>query len=381
MILKHLFEEVMTNRLIQWTISNPRKKSEPIKRKVIRPVIINGGMMFQIESFTKEQAFHENIDVDRLLVVLEEILKEQAYRQCDIFTEDKDFHVLINKKGDMTVKKNKASKKPVTLTHNQQKQYILKDGQPIPFLMELGIMTESGKVVDKRYKKFKQINRFVEMVDDIMIDLTASHPSDQPIRIIDFGSGKSYLTFALYHYLVNIKGLNVDIVGLDLKADVIDTCNQLKDKLGYHQLSFKVGNIEQYVGHSSVDMVVTLHACNTATDAALKKAVSWGAKVIMSVPCCQKEFNQQIDRHAFHGLLEHGIIKERVSALMTDAMRAKWLEAMGYEVKLLEFVDMAHTPKNIMIRGIKTRDMDQELLKQLNVLQNTLGVDLSILSD
>lgn len=379
MTFNQLYDEVLQQKLIQWTISNPRKKSESIKRMVIRPVVIGERMMFQIESFTKEQAFHENIDMDRLLIVLEEKDILLAYRQQDIFTEKQDFHVLVSKKGDMNVKRSEATKTSAQTQHNQEKQYILPVGEPIPFLVSLGIMTSTGKVVDKRYNKFKQINRFVEMVDDVIASLMPLQTTDKPLRIIDFGSGKSYLTFALYHYLVHIKQMHVDIVGLDLKKDVIEDCNQLKDRLNYEGLRFKVGNIEGYDEHNEVDMVVTLHACNTATDAALKKAVGWGAKVIMSVPCCQKEFNQQIDRQAFYGLLEHGIIKERVSALMTDALRAKWLQAMGYDVQLLEFVDMSHTPKNIMIRGLLVNQQDDHLLKEISSIQEALDVNLTIM--
>jgi len=377
---KKLYQSINEENLIMWIVSNPRLKSQPIKKVVIRPVLISNQLMYQVEKFTEKQAFHENIEMDGLLLVVEKLMAENPFKQFDVFTEKHDYQCLINKKGDMAIKSNLPTKQSVSLSHNIKKQYILEEGTPIPFLIALGIMTATGKVIDKKYNKFRQINRFVEMIDDI-IDNFDGAVSGETIHIIDFGSGKSYLTFALYHYLVFIKKRVVKITGLDLKADVIADCNDLKDQLGYKDLKFKVGDINDYVTKEPIDMVISLHACNTATDAALKKAVNWGAKVIMSVPCCHKEFNQQISKDAFNGLLEHGIIKERVSALMTDAFRSKWLEAMGYQVQLLEFVDMAHTPKNIMIRAIKHTQVDAGLLKEALLLQDNLDINLSIFSN
>jgi len=173
------------------------------------------------------------------------------------------------------------------------------------------------------------------------------------VTILDFGCGKSYLTFAMYHYLKELKAYPVRIIGLDLKADVIAHCNELAQKYGYSGLQFLVGDIAQYEGVDAVDMVVTLHACDTATDYALDKAVKWGAKVILSVPCCQHELNQQIENELLQPVLKYGLIKERMAALLTDALRAEILESKGYQVQILEFIDMEHTPKNILIRGVK----------------------------
>jgi hypothetical protein len=385
MTIDELYYKIIDQDIIWWILSNPRLKTQPIKKAVIRPVLINNQMMYQIETFTEKQAFHENVTSDGLLHSVQKIMVESSFKQLDIFTKKHDYHGLVNKRGEIMVKTAPPTKQVATMAHNQKKQYILEAGTPIPFLIALGVMTSSGKVVDKKYNKFKQINRFVEMIDDIITNFDETGTQDdsdtssnRTLHIIDFGSGKSYLTFALYHYLVYIKKRQVKITGLDLKAEVIADCNQLKNQLGYADLSFKVGDINDYVTEEPISMVISLHACNTATDAALKKAVLWDAKVIMSVPCCHAEFNQQIGKDNFYGLIEHGIIKERVSALMTDAFRSKWLEAMGYRVQLLEFVDMAHTPKNIMIRAIKNSQPNIQLLKEAQVLQKELGVNLTI---
>jgi hypothetical protein len=383
MTFETFFEKLNIDEIIQWIISNPRKKTNAIKKITIRPIEISSKKLFHIESFTEKQAFHENINLDGLLFSVKKHLANSAFKQLDIFTSEIDYHVLINKQGDLMVKQNPATKEMTKLQHNQKKKYILEEGTPIPFLIALGIMTKTGKVVDKMYKKFRQVNRFVELIDDVIDEIDSSieatSSKDKQFKIIDFGSGKSYLTFALYHYLVYIKKFSVQITGLDLKEDVINDCNRLKNQLGYDSLNFIVGDINEYDTSDPIDMVITLHACNTATDAALKKAVGWGSKIIMSVPCCHKEFNHQIDKKEFYGLLEHGIVKERVSALMTDAFRSKWLEAMGYKVQLLEFVDMTHTPKNIMIRAIKVGEENKLLLNEAIKLQTLLGLDLSIL--
>lgn len=227
----------------------------------------------------------------------------------------------------------------------------------MPFLVELGIMNKEGKVLAKRYDKFRQINRFLEMVEDVLADL----PTGRPLTIVDFGCGKSYLTFALYHYLTVRKKRELNIIGLDLKADVIEHCNELAAKIGYDHLKFLVGDIAEYNELEQVDMVITLHACDTATDAALEKAVRWGASVILSVPCCQHELFAQIENEVMSPMLSHGILKERFSALATDAIRAKLLDMMGYSSQLLEFIDLENTPKNILIRAVKSSAGDNSV--------------------
>lgn len=227
---------------------------------------------------------------------------------------------------------------------------MLEEGIPVPFLVDLGVMTAEGKIVRARFDKFRQINRFLEFIEDILPQLA----KDRELTILDFGCGRSYLTFAMYYYLHELKRYDIRIIGLDLKKDVIRHCNELSQRYGYEKLKFLEGNIADYTGVDEVDMVVTLHACDTATDFALAKAVHWNAKVILSVPCCQHELNRQIKNEDLEPVLKYGLLKERISALVTDGLRAQYLEREGYEAQILEFIDMEHTPKNILIRAVRT---------------------------
>ena len=256
------------------------------------------------------------------------------------------------------------SEKTHILTHNRVKQYILKENIPVPFLIDLGVMNKEGRIITQKYDKFRQINRFLEFIQDILPKLDQK----KEVTILDFGCGKSYLTFAMYYYLRELKGYDVNIIGLDLKTDVIQKCNHLAEKYGYEKLHFYQGDIADYEGVSAVDMVVTLHACDTATDYALAKAVEWGAKVILSVPCCQHEVNRQIRNETLEPVLKYGILKERMSALFTDGIRANLLESMGYETQILEFIDMEHTPKNLLIRAVKT-DNKKDIKKAENLMR------------
>ena len=262
----------------------------------------------------------------------------------------------------MTIKqKHHAPKEKVKIqAHNRVKQYILKEGVPVPFLIDLGVMNGQGKIVHARYDKFRQINRFLEFIEDILPQLNKNKEN----VIIDFGCGKSYLTFAMYYYLKEVKGYPVRIIGLDLKEDVIRHCSDLAVRYGYEKLSFTCGDIASYEGVDHVDMVVTLHACDLATDYALEKAVGWGAKVILSVPCCQHELNRQIHNPVLQPVLEYGLLKERMAALYTDGIRAKVLEYRGYNTQILEFIDMEHTPKNILLRAVLRKEGDAEREKK-----------------
>ena len=270
--------------------------------------------------------------------------------------------------GGQRRKHHEQKEKVQIQAHNRVKQYILKEGVPVPFLIDLGVMNEQGKIIHARYDKFRQINRFLEFIEDILPRLSR----DREITILDFGCGKSYLTFAMYYYLRELKGYDVNIIGLDLKTDVIEKCNSLAIRYGYEKLHFYHGDIADYEGVSCVDMVVTLHACDTATDYALAKAVEWGAEVILSVPCCQHEVNKQIKNEMLEPVLRYGILKERMSALITDAVRADLLESKGYDTQILEFIDMEHTPKNLLIRAVRTgKRSDQgkveKMLAALNI--------------
>lgn len=350
--LRALMEQIIQDEsLITGTLSQLRKSEGQTYTKVlIKPVEIKKTLHYQLAYHSSNKVHHENVNVSEAVDVLMELFTN-TFRQALLCTEEADYQVLISKKYKVSILTKSPSKKRVGLSHNRQKQYILEEGRPVPFLVELGIMNGEGKVLAKKYDKFKQINRFLEMIQDVLPHL----PSDRPITILDFGCGKSYLTFALYHYLKVEQRRNLRIVGLDLKADVIEHCNQLATRLNYDTLRFLVGDIANYNELEQVDMVVTLHACDTATDAALEKAIRWDASVILSVPCCQHELFSQVSNDILAPMLEQGILKERFSALATDSIRAQLLDIMGYRTQLLEFIDMEHTPKNIMIRAIKTK--------------------------
>lgn len=353
--LQSLFTDCLNETLIRVILSNPSSKDGVIKI-CARPMLKNKSLLFQIEEYTKTQVFHKNLTAGDAGSYLTGKLSSDTSSQTASFknalVETKSFtaNVLVSKKGTITIKKkmNTSAKQPkISLSHNRKKKYILEEGIPVPFLIDLGVMTQNGNIVNAHYDKFRQINRFLEYED-----ILPSLPTGRELRILDFGCGKSYLTFAIYYYLKVLKGYPVRITGLDLKEDVIRHCNELAVKYGYDKLEFLCGDIAYYDGCSQVDMVVTLHACDTATDYALAKAVGWGAKVILSVPCCQHELNKQMKNDLLSPVLHYGILKERMAALMTDGLRAQILEANGYRTQILEFIDMAHTPKNLLIRAV-----------------------------
>lgn len=345
---------VSEGRLRGATFSQLRRKDGSIPAKtVVRPVELKGALHYQFQYYLDNKVTHENVPQAQAADRMADWLVAH-YRQALIRTDDADVQVLFSKKGKAAVLSKPSTLAPAakdgTLAHNRQKQRVVQEGDAAPFLIELGIMTKEGKVAAQKQDKFRQINRFLEMVADVLPYL----PADREITIVDFGCGKSYLTFALYHLLAVQQGRRISVVGLDLKADVIAFCSELAKKLGYDRLRFQVGDIADYKDQSEVDMVVTLHACDTATDAALVKAVEWGASVILSVPCCQHELFKQIANDTMKPLLSHGLLKERFSALATDAIRAQLLEVLGYRTQLLEFIDPEHTPKNMLIRAVKT---------------------------
>ena len=329
--LRDLLSTVLDSGLNSIVISHTRVKDNPVRKIKYRPVVIKGNIVFQETKTNGTQEFHKNLEKSEALEMILEML-EKDYVQIEVNHSSLNATGLINKKGGLALKiKNKTitqSENTVSLSdsylkrlsHNKKKKYIIEEGVAVPFLVDLGVMTKDGRIVNKRYDKFRQINRFLEFVEDIVAEL----PRDREISIIDFGCGKSYLTFALYYYLKVLQGVDIRITGLDLKETVIDNCNELSKKYGYDKLEFLCGDIATYDKTNSVDMVVTLHACDTATDYALYKAVNWGAKVILSVPCCQHEMNGQIQSDLLNPVLKYGLIKERMSALITDAVRARY---------------------------------------------------------
>ena len=365
--IEELLKRVLTSLLVDMVISGARGGGDFIKIKV-RPVMIRDSLYFQVSRYTDKQVFHENMTAEDALETLSGWILHD-FRQAQIRMQDEIVTVLVSKKGKATVKSKKAACiETQNLEHNRKKQYIIEEGTAVPFMIDLGVMTESGKIIRTRYDKYRQINRFLEFIEDILPEL----PTDRTVHIIDFGCGKSYLTFAMYYYLKVLKHYDIRITGLDLKQKVIEDCQALADRYGYDGLQFLCGDIADYNGTDEVDMVVTLHACDTATDYALYKAVKWHASVILSVPCCQHELNRKMQCETLSGAFQYGLIKERTAALMTDAMRGQLLEMKGYKTQLLEFIDMEHTPKNILIRAVKTgkkksRDSFSDTMKALHV--------------
>ncbi|MBQ1949368.1 MAG: SAM-dependent methyltransferase [Treponema sp.] len=351
--------------IISVTLSKPVKNIEeilgrPYQRIKIRAANNSNSTSYMTELFTQKQAFHEQKSEQELNDFIEKHAGT-TFKNCVIRTESEEITILGNKKGEKTrlVKKIDSTPKVQNITWNRKKNYLIQEGKAVPFLVLLGVMTPEGRVINSKYDKFRQINRFLEFLNDILPEVMKK-VQDRPLRIADFGCGKSYLTFAVHYFLTEIKKIDVEITGLDLKKEVIDWCNKITGELGLKGLNFAIGNIEKYSHKNAPDIMITLHACDTATDYALDYAVKHGSTAILSVPCCQHEINQQTDKNkaeeVFRPLLKYGIIKERFSALVTDALRAEFLEKQGYSVQLLEFIDMEHTPKNILIRAVKTKE-------------------------
>lgn len=382
--------------LISVTFSKPSSEVENILGKAYKKIRIktnssSTGQSFYAEFFTETQVFHKTFSETEL----NDFISQHAgttFKNCVQRFDDKEVTILANNKGKISTIERKNSLNQIThptgssksagdknskyfskpqsadgKNHNRIKNYIIQEGTPVPFLISLGVMTPDGKVINSRYDKFKQINRFLEYIDDILPAVMAQKKSEShPLSIADFGCGKSYLTFAVHYFLTEIKKVECSIIGLDLKKDVIEHCNKLAKEFGCKGLQFKTGDIAEYSDSTpehDPDIVITLHACDTATDFALQYAVSKNAKAILSVPCCQHEINQQLDKNKelrknspariLNPLFKHGLLRERMSALITDSLRAEYLEASGYKVDVMEFIDMSHTPKNILLRCVK----------------------------
>ena len=375
MTIEELLEQCIQKNLIDLTISGLKKKNEelPVKIKV-RPVAMKDKIEYQVSEFIGRKVFHKNYKKDELKKKITDWMQED-YKQAQFTMTDATAQILSGKHSQ-TVKYKKCKEVRVQrdLSHNRTKRYILPEGTPVGFLIDLGVMTKEGKIVRQKYDKYRQINRFLEFVEDILPQLS----KEREQTIIDFGCGKSYLTFAMYYYLKELKGYDIRIIGLDLKEDVIAHCNELKDKYGYGKLSFLVGDIASYTDVDAVDMVETLHACDTATDYALAKAVQWGAKVILSVPCCQHEANRMMENELLQPVLQYGILKERMAAIMTDAVRANLLTAKGYDTQILEFIDMEHTPKNLLIRAVYTGKDSENAAEALKNMEEALHLNLTL---
>lgn len=360
--------EIVNEEVIKIVVSN--KLNKDVKYNKINIELKRnkkGKKYYQVESFTDKQVFHENIESNELEKKLIELVHNN-YKQLGAWTNTNTFDLKISKKGKVFLGKKKADNKSLAnKSHNKEKNYILKEGMIIEPLIDLGVFTKEGKVINSKYDKYKQINRFIEIIDD---EIRKNNYKE--LTILDFGCGKSYLTFVLYYYFVEIKNIKVKMIGLDLKEDVIKKCNEIAKRYKYDDLHFELGDINGYKYENNVDMVITLHACDTATDYALYNAIKWKAKMIFSVPCCQHEFNAQIKPESLSIISKYGIIQERVSALMTDAVRGNLLEAAGYKTQLLEFIDIVHSPKNILIRASKSNISSEKRERALDEVDNLI---------
>lgn len=376
MDITQLLDICISDKLIDMVISGQKNKSEDKAVKVrIRPVILKNEIEYQVSEFVGRKVLHSNhgaADVKKKII---DYMTED-FKQAQINMTDAAATILSSKSKTLTCKYKKAGQLKVQrdLSHNRTKKYIIQEGKPVAFMIDLGVMGQDGKIIRTRYDKFRQINRFLEYIEDILPKLD----KERELTIIDFGCGKSYLTFAMYYYLKELKGYNIRIIGLDLKADVIEHCNELRTRYGYDKLDFYVGDIATYKDVDKVDMVVTLHARDTATDYALAKAVKWGAEVILSVPCCQHEANRTIKSDILSPVMDYGILKERMAAIVTDAARAKLLTANGYDTQILEFIDMEHTPKNLLIRAVKSSKEDISAREKTKDMLEALNLELTI---
>ncbi len=376
MDITQLLDICISDKLIDMVISGQKNKSEDKAVKVrIRPVILKNEIEYQVSEFVGRKVLHSNHSAADVKKKIIDYMTED-FKQAQINMTDAAATILSSKSKTLTCKYKKAGQLKVQreLSHNRTKKYIIQEGKPVAFMIDLGVMGQDGKIIRTRYDKFRQINRFLEYIEDILPKLD----KERELTIIDFGCGKSYLTFAMYYYLKELKGYNIRIIGLDLKADVIEHCNELRTRYGYDKLDFYVGDIATYKDVDKVDMVVTLHACDTATDYALAKAVKWGAEVILSVPCCQHEANRTIKSDILSPVMDYGILKERMAAIVTDAARAKLLTANGYDTQILEFIDMEHTPKNLLIRAVKSGKEDLSAREKTKEMLEALNLELTI---
>ena len=367
--LREALSRIAPESVSKAVLSDPVDKTRD-RRINVRRIRLKDQEVFQFERLTEKQAFHENVQeaslVDRLDAAMED------FRQLMIWNGDTVYSFKITKKGKLLTNKQKNREAGATVQeHDRAKKHLLPEGTVIPPLVDLGVFTKEGKIVKAMYDKYRQIDRFVQMADEA---LEAAHLTDKKLRIVDFGCGKSYLTFILYYYLTEVRHLSVEMTGLDLKEDVIRHCAEIAKRYGYDHLHFEIGDIARFQSEEPMDMVISLHACDTATDYALYHAVQWKSRLILSVPCCQHEVNHQMDQDAFYSVSQYGILKERMAALVTDGLRADLLRAQGYQVQVLEFIDIEHSPKNILIRAHYTGKPNAEAAERVHALVRDLGI-------
>jgi len=374
---------VAEGELMGATLSRPRRSDPSHPTRVsVAPVSVGDELRYRFRFHEATRARDENLAPDAAAGRLAQ-LAETEFRQTLLQSPEADWQVLTGGKTTRILRRPPTRPERAPQPHDRVKRRLLPEGEPVPFLVELGVMTPEGKVRARRYDKFRQVNRFLELVEDVLPALGPGRKeagrdaeAPHPLRVVDFGSGRSYLTFALHHLLTAVHGLEADIVGLDLKTDVVAECEALARRLGAHGLRFEVGDIAGYDALEGVDLVVSLHACDTATDAALDRAVRAGARVILAVPCCQHELLPQLRSEALDPLLRHGTLRERFAAEVTDAARAQLLGAVGYDVQVVEFVELEHTPKNVLLRAVARPGRDTaKAAAAYRTFARELGID------
>lgn len=369
-MIKDKIEKYFRQEIVRVVISNLKKGAECEYSKVtIKPYNSSKGIMYQFEYTVKNQVKHRNVEEYNLVDEIG-LLLENYFTQCMVYGTESDYH--INCYGDKVKAKTMAATKKIAIGgHNKKKRYILNEDEHIDFLVYLGVMTKDGKVVNSKYNKFRQINKYLELIKP-SIDML---PKDRPLKIVDFGCGKAYLTFALYYYVVKILNMQAEITGLDLKEEVIDYCNKVARELGYDSLEFQKGNIKDYSRTQDVDMVIMLHACDNATDEGIVQSLKFNAKIIIAVPCCQHEFFRQIENENLEPILQFGILKDRMTALATDSLRAQILKALGFDVTVMEFIETEHTPKNLAIRAIRDGGFNKTEYEKYEKFREFLNLD------
>ena len=378
-IISEILTHITNNNINKITFSNIRNKELELDKVIGKLVSIKNNINLQLEYRYKRIIKHTNIvtsDLSNIETTIQELF--ELAKDINIVTINENINIKISKKLKISVNRKTTVSKAISFDHNKKKEYFLDEKQKYPFLIELGIQNNDGKIIKSKYNKFRQINKYLEFIKQATTQLN----SNKQITILDFGSGKSYLTFSAYYYLTKVLNLNVKIIGIDLKKEVIEHCNDIADKLNFTNLSFIYGDVIDYENKDEIDMVISLHACNTATDIAILKALGWKAKVFFAVPCCQKEVNGQLKADFMPFMLKHGIIKEKFSTLLTDSVRSEVLEAFGYKSDIVEFISAENTPKNQLIRAYKTtNDINKNILSNLEQFLSSLNVKMFLLNE
>ena len=378
-IISEILNHIANNNINKITFSNIRNKELELDKVIGKLVSIKESINLQLEYRYKRIIKHTNI-VTTDSSNIENTIKElfELAKDINVVTIDENVNIKISKKFKISVNRKKTAAKTISFEHNKKKDYFLDEKQKYPFLIELGIQNKDGKIVKSKYNKFKQINKYLEFIKQATTQLD----SNKQITILDFGSGKSYLTFSTYYYLTEVLNMDVKIIGIDLKKEVIEHCNNIAEKLNFSNLSFIYGDVIDYENKDEIDMVISLHACNTATDIAILKALGWKAKVFFAVPCCQKEVNSQLNDEFLPFMLKHGIVKEKFSTLLTDSVRREVLEAFGYKSDIVEFISAENTPKNQLIRAYKTtNNVDKDKLSNIEKFTTSLNVKMFLLDE